>query len=48
MEDLKRKAESAQSVEGSADDILDDISEALREKLVILLLFYMVRLMGKP
>lgn len=32
VEDLKRKAESAQSVEGSADDILDDISEALREK----------------
>ena len=32
MEDLKRKAESAQSVEGSADDILDDISDALREK----------------
>lgn len=32
VEDLKRKAESAQSVESSADDILDDISEALREK----------------
>lgn len=32
VEDLKRKAESAQSVEGSAADILDDISEALREK----------------
>lgn len=48
MEDLKRKAESAQSVEGSADDILDDISEALREKPVILLLFCMVRLMGMP
>lgn len=32
VEDLKRKAESAQSVEGSADDILDDISDALRQK----------------
>lgn len=48
MEDLKRKAESAQSVEGSADDILDDISEALREKLVILPLFCMARQMVMP
>ncbi len=32
LEELKSKAESAQSVEGSADDILQDISEALKEK----------------
>lgn len=32
LEVLKSKAESAQSVEGSADDILQDISEALKEK----------------
>ena len=31
-EDLKKKAASAQSVEGSADDILQDISDALKTK----------------
>lgn len=48
MEDLKRKAESAQSVEGSAADILDDISEALREKAGYIATLCMVRLMGMP
>lgn len=32
LAELRRKSESAQSVEGSADDILNDISQALRAK----------------
>ncbi len=32
LAELKRKSESAQSVEGSADDILNDITQALKEK----------------